>query len=181
LGKRRSRRRRKQEVREEKGGFPLVPVLLFVALAAGALGYMLYAKGSESGGEAGGEILITPPEYDFGRVSVAGGEVSADLKIKNIGDEPLVLSYIDSSCGCTTASVVYGGREGPRFTMREHGTNPENWRLRIPPGEEAVLRVYYNPRVHPDLRGEVSRYIEVYSSDPEKPVVRVWVRVFQVD
>ncbi|NOZ83184.1 MAG: DUF1573 domain-containing protein, partial [Euryarchaeota archaeon] len=110
-----------------------------------------------------------------------GGEVSTDLKLRNIGDKPLVLSYIDSSCACTTASVVYEGKEGPRFTMSEHGTNPENWRLSIPPGDEAILRIYYNPRVHPDLRGEVRRYIELYSSDPEKPVIRVWIRVFQVE
>ncbi|NOZ58420.1 MAG: DUF1573 domain-containing protein, partial [Euryarchaeota archaeon] len=106
--------------------------------------FALKYRSGEEGGTPGGtpELVITPEAYDFGRVSVRGGEVSTLFLIENLGDGDLIIDDMDTSCACTSATVVYNGEEGPRFNMREHGTNPQWWSQRIPPGERAYLKVY---------------------------------------
>jgi hypothetical protein len=126
-------------------------------------------------------IEIEPSSHNFGTVSQAKGTVSGTMTITNQGNEALVLKNMDSSCGCTSAAVVYKGVEGPRFSMAGHGTNPRDWRQVIPPGESAELKVYYNPNVHRDMRGLVRRSVFIYSNDPRNKVKEVIISANQVD
>lgn len=54
-------------------------------------------------------------EYDFGKVA-AGTKVTYQFKFKNTGSEPLVITNVKPSCGCTTPSwskdEVAPGAEG---------------------------------------------------------------------
>lgn len=112
---------------------------------------------------------------DLGEISQAKGEVSADFNFRNEGESDLLIEKLSTSCGCTLASIIYQGKEGPRFTMAGHGkTNPDNWQVSITAGDWAILRVYYDPSVHKDLKGPVTRTISVFSNDPvefEKKVI----------
>jgi len=65
--------------------------------------------------------------------------------------------------------------------MSAHGTNPKGYRLTIPPGDSADLKVYYDPNVHKDLRGLVRRSVSVYSNDPRNKVEEVVISANQVD
>jgi hypothetical protein len=179
--KKKKYRKNKEKVKKAKrksnrGMYILIAVIVLI----GAGLYVMKSK-EEVIIEGTPKMVITPEAYDFGTVSVRGGVVTTTLLIENRGDGDLVIEDMDTSCGCTSASVIYNGREGPLFNMREHGTNPKGWSQRIHPGEKAYLKVYYNPRVHPDIRGEVIRYVNLYTNDPQKPVVRVYIRVVQVD
>lgn len=127
------------------------------------------------------QIVIEPGEYNFGVVSQAEGTVSGSVMINNIGNEPLVLKNMDTSCGCTSAAVVKDDVEGPRFSMAMHGTNPKNWKQVIPPGDSVELKIYYNPNVHKELRGSVRRSVFVYSNDPRNKVTEVVINANQVD
>lgn len=46
------------------------------------------------------EITFTALEYDYGTIFV-GEDGTCEFKFKNTGKEPLVLSNVYSSCGCT--------------------------------------------------------------------------------
>ncbi len=70
----------------------------------------------------------------------------------------LIIDNMDSSCMCTSASVIYNGKEGPKFNMAMHG-NPKGWSVTIPPGDEAQLKIYYDPNAHKELRGPVTRTV----------------------
>ena len=110
------------------------------------------------------------------------GTVAAFFMIKNEGKKDLVIERLDTSCGCTTASIVFQGKEGPRFAMVGHGIeNPKDWKLSIPPGQSAQLKVYYDPNVHKDLRGAVIREIYIYSNDPIDFEKKVQIELNQVD
>lgn len=126
-------------------------------------------------------LEVLPREYDFGAVSVAGGEVYTRFTLKNVGPTELVLRDMDTSCGCTEAALVVDGREGPRFNMRMHGRNPTNWSARLAPGQEAELVVYYNPQVHPDLRGAVTREVYLFGEDLRAPLATVRIDAYQTD
>lgn len=124
-------------------------------------------------------ISIEPSYYDFGTVSQAKGIVSKTILITNKGNEDLILKNMETSCGCTSASVIYNGVEGPAFGMASHGTNPRNWRQVIPPGESAELKINYDPNVHKDLTGKVDRVVFIYSNDPRNSKETVRISAYQ--
>ncbi len=127
-------------------------------------------------------IVIEPSSIDFGDVSVAGREVYRSFVLRNDGKSSLTVTGMDSSCGCTTAALVLDGVESPRFGMAGHGLEtPADWSVILPPGKEAELRVYYNPQIHPDLRGPVTRTITVFSDDPVNFGEKVRIEANQVD
>ncbi|MFQ5474467.1 MAG: DUF1573 domain-containing protein [Candidatus Nanoarchaeia archaeon] len=126
-------------------------------------------------------IDILPRVHNFGTVSQAGGAVSTEMTIYNKGASELILTGMDSSCGCTSAAVVHNGIEGPRFSMAMHGTNPKDWKQVIPPGESVQLKVYYDPNVHKELRGAVTRTVAVFSNDPMHKKAEVTIKANQVD
>ena len=128
-----------------------------------------------------GMLHMAKLQHNFGFVHVRGGIASTEIPLVNIGEGPLAITALDSSCGCTTASIVNHGVEGPSFGMASHGNNPKNWQTVINPVEQAVLKVYYNPTVHPELRGPVTRVVTIYSDDPENHQQEVRIKVNQID
>jgi len=128
------------------------------------------------------KIVINPVLHDFGDVSVAKGVVSTIMTMTNEGKSDLVLSSIETSCMCTTASFIVKGRESPVFGMdMGDGKHPTGWSETISPGQKAVLKIYYDPTMHEDLRGPVTRTISVFSNDPIDFEYEVRIEANQVD
>jgi len=92
----------------------------------------------------------------------------------------LVIENMDTSCMCTTAKLIYQGQESPEFGMSMHGKNPKNFELKIPAGETVQLKVYYDPNVHKDMRGSVTRSVSVYSNAPRNREIEVRISANQV-
>jgi hypothetical protein len=82
-------------------------------------------------------------EHDFGSIKEDKGPASTVFEFKNAGDQPLILSNVKASCGCTT---------------------PEWSQDPIAPGKSGSIKVSYNPQNRP---GTFSKNVSVYSnSDP---------------
>lgn len=113
-------------------------------------------------------IVVTEVKRDLGEVSQRDGVVTTEFIIKNEGKSDLVIDKLSSSCGCTSGSVIYQDEEGPRFYMTGHGYDEAdpNWSVVISAGDEAKVKIYYDPSVHPDLIGSVTRTLSVHSNDP---------------
>lgn len=118
---------------------------------------------------------------NLGDVSLAGGIVATTFEIINTGGGPLIINDMETSCGCTSASIIYDEVEGPLFNMRDHDTNPKDWLVEIAPGDTARLKVYYNPAVHPDLRGPTTRIITLFSNAPVNGVQEAYIKLNQVN
>ena len=114
------------------------------------------------------KITTSETKKDLGIVSLKKGIVTTEFVIKNEGKSDLVIDKLSSSCGCTSASLAYQGKEGPRFSMPGHGQEEPDpsWKASISQGDEATVKVYYDPAVHPDLTGPVTREVSVHSNDP---------------
>lgn len=114
------------------------------------------------------KITAVEVKKDLGTISLKKGIVTTEFVVKNEGKSDLVVDKLSSSCGCTSASIVYQGKEGPRFYMAGHGQDAPDpsWKISIAPGDEATVKVYYDPTVHPDLTGAVTREVSVHSNDP---------------
>jgi len=124
------------------------------------------------------QIALEPQKVDLGDVSTKEGKISTSITIKNTGQEDLIVDSLSTSCGCTTASVVNKGQEGPIFGV---GTPPEGWSTIIGPGETAELRIYYDPGFHGEARGPMVREVYISSNDPVDPVVKARIELNQVD
>jgi hypothetical protein len=125
-------------------------------------------------------IEINETGRDLGIVSQSQGTVSTDFEFRNIGRSDLVINKLSSSCGCTSGSIVYKGEVGPEFAMEGHGKeNPKDWEVAIKPGDTAILRVFYNPTVHPDLEGAVTRTVSIMSNDPVEFETQVMISLEQ--
>ncbi len=128
-------------------------------------------------------ISLIPSLFDFGDVSQKEGVVTVLFSIENKGENDLTINRLETSCGCTSASIIFQGKEGPIFNMPGHDINEqiEGWRVTIAMGEKAQLKVYYDPDVHEDLRGIAIRTISVFSNDPIDFEKSVKIELNQVD
>ena len=127
-------------------------------------------------------ISVMPESYDFGDVSQSNGEVSTLFEIANTGATDLIINKLETSCGCTSASIIYKEKEGPVFSMPGHGEkSPTDWQIVIPAGEKANLKAYYNPSIHKDFRGTAIREIYIFSNDPINFETKVKIELNQVD
>jgi hypothetical protein len=127
------------------------------------------------------KLQIVETDQDLGEVSQARGEISTNFEFRNDGKSDLLINKLSSSCGCTSAAIVYKGEEGPSFTMEGHGQeNPTDWEVAIKPRDAAVLRVYYDPNVHGEFVGAITRTVSVFSNDPVEFEAKVTITLDQV-
>ena len=85
--------------------------------------------------------------YKFGSVS-RRPKVQQTFPIQNKGDEPLVVSWVGTSCGCTVGQLSSSV---------------------IPPGQRADLTVIFDTAFHAETVGPVTRVVWVDSNDPDQP------------
>lgn len=123
-------------------------------------------------------LVVSEESYDFGEVKLSGGKVSYTFKIKNDGKNPLVFLGLNSSCGCTSAKVVTASDESPEYLMAGHGESVE-WRGELASGEEGEIVVFYDPSIHPELEGSVTRTVDIKTNDPNNPKSTIKIFVNQ--
>jgi len=122
-------------------------------------------------------LQIETTELDLGTLSVSE-ERSTEIRLTNAGRGPLQISKVNTSCNCTFAQLIIGGQESPEFNMTMHMTPQEiNWVGTIPPGQSAVLRVIYRPKLMPQL-GRIDRVIYFNTNDPAHRQVKVYMKAF---
>jgi uncharacterized protein DUF1573 len=75
----------------------------------------LFAAVTAFGVDVQPEFKFEKETHDFGKIP-QGKPVSVDFKFTNIGDEPLIISNIESVCGCTvpkyTNTPILKGKTG---------------------------------------------------------------------
>ncbi len=110
------------------------------------------ARGDEEAGLRSGQVMVEPAEVSYGDIFQAGGKVSATVVVSNVGESPLELDRISTSCGCTTADM----------DMTD-----------MPPGESRDMTITFDPSVHPDQFGRIVRVVYLQTSDPDSPETEI--------
>lgn len=147
-------------ISEKKIGILLV--LTTVAILFGGILFLNNTSASQVVASANAEAMVESDTYDWGNIPINGGNVTKKFSIRNTGSDPLQLTNIRTSCHCTTASVIIGGKESPSFGMS--GTS--QWVGKVKPGQEATLNVVFDPLFHgPQGTGPINRYISVETND----------------
>ena len=94
--------------------------------------------------------------YDMGTV-VKGEFAVADLTVRNLGDGPLTVVGVSTSCGCTTATLTP---------------------MVVPAGGEGRLHIEYDSTAHETDLGRIDRSIFISSDDPDEDDVQIRFTVF---
>ena len=97
----------------------------------------------------GAKISFTETEHNYGTLQ-KGGNGDCEFTFKNEGNEPLILSNVKASCGCTT----------PSYTQKP-----------VMPGETGTIKVHYNT----NNVGGFSKTVTVTSNAVDNP--RVVLRI----
>jgi len=97
------------------------------------------------------QIQFLEPVFDAGTLT-AGAVVRHEYAFTNTGGAPLQVTRVEPSCGCTTI---------------------ETWTARLAPGQTGTIPIYFDSA---DLSGDISRWIVVASTDPDRPEVALTVK-----
>ena len=132
-----------------------VPSWVGIVLAGLLLLAAVVAVGCAAPPQPLGQIELSATEFDFGTIANTG-PVSRVFQILNVGQGPLEIGGVSTSCGCTTAEI--GSR-------------------RLAPGEATDLAVTYDPLAHGGATGDFMRIVYVRSNDPDTPEASLTFRV----
>ncbi len=94
--------------------------------------------------------------HDMG--TIVKGELGvADLVVRNIGEDPLTILAVSTSCGCTKATLTP---------------------MTIPAGGQGKLYIEYDSTAHESDVGRIDRSVFVSSDDPDEDEVQIRFTVF---
>lgn len=96
---------------------------------------------------AQGVITFETTTHEFGDVKETGGPITHDFKFKNTGDQPVIISNVQASCGCTT---------------------PDWTKTPVAPGQSGSIKAQYNPLGRP---GAFNKSMTVTSNSVEATTV----------
>lgn len=78
---------------------------------------------TSSAQSANAEFKFVKESHDFGKIAL-NKAATVDFKFTNVGDQPLIISKVETTCGCTV---------------------PEYTKTPVKKGESGVIKVTYNP------------------------------------
>ena len=87
---------------------------------------------------------FTETHYDFG-VLPQGSTTTHTFSVKNVGNKPLKIESVQSTCGCTVATSIHS---------------------LIAPGELGQIQVMFNSA---GVMGDISKQLRVDTNDPKQP------------
>ena len=96
-------------------------------------------------------ISFEKTQHDFGKVKEEAGTVSYDFVFTNTGNEPLVISQVVASCGCTS---------------------PDWSKQPVPPGGKGFIKVTYTTTNRP---GQFNKSVTVISNS-SNPQTALWIQ-----
>lgn len=104
-------------------------------------------------------LTSTETSFDFGTVSMGKGKVNHTFKITNPTKNGVKIGKIYTSCMCTTASLIIGGKRFGPYGMPGHaGLTAVNETLLA--GTEVEIEVVFDPAAHgPSGVGPIAREI----------------------
>lgn len=117
---------------------------LFISISLLFLLVSCVNKTEKQAKESGQQIFFAQTTYDYGEIQ-EGSDGIYTIDFKNVGDTPIVVNRVRSSCGCTV----------PSWPQEP-----------VEPGAAGEIKVKYNTR----LTGSFMKSVYVYSSAENSPV-----------
>lgn len=103
-------------------------------------------------------FVFSEVEHDFGVIKQSDPIASKEFKFKYVGDAPVKVTGVPTSCACTSAEI-----SGEVF---------EN-------GYEGILTVYFDPNLHEEPKGKFFKTVSILTEPKLKkqPEVKIWAEI----
>lgn len=101
---------------------------------------------------------LSEKEFDFGIIKQSGGKVEHSFIIQYNGKAPLRITWVPTSCACTTAKI-------DKETLN--------------PGDSATITVTFDPNLHAEPDGKFFKTISLLT-DPtikDAPELKIWAEI----
>lgn len=143
--------------------FLAIVVLIFLGAAFMVAFYKQTPSTTKTGGSSENNLAASHDMYDFGAISMKDGKVKHVYTVKNIGDQPITISRVYSSCMCTEVSIGIGNEARGPFGMLGHGDIP-TINLALGTGQKALVEALFDPAAHgPAGVGDIERSVFIES------------------
>ncbi len=109
-----------------------------ILMLIGGISNMIIAQGPK--------IDFEKTSHTYGKIKEEGGMATYKFKFKNSGNQPVIITRVQSSCGCTT---------------------PEWTRSPVVPGSTGFVSTQFDPRNRP---GSFNKHVLVYNTATKEPV-----------
>lgn len=145
--------------------FLLIGAVVLLTIVAGAYALGKGSTSTDTENLLPGKLEIVEKEYNFGTIGL--DKASHVFVVKNIGEGPLTINHVSTSCGCTSAQLNKNGRKSVMYGM-DHGNLPKA-RMILEPGEETDVIVTYDPLAHGRNRaaGYFQRMVYIKTDNPK--------------
>ncbi|MDB5120055.1 MAG: hypothetical protein JWN56_1273 [Sphingobacteriales bacterium] len=120
-----------------------------LSICAVVIGFIAFTA-MQSANQA--EFKFETETHDFGKIP-QGKPVSVDFKFTNIGEEPLIISNVETTCGCTTKEytktpIKKGGSGVVTVTYNANAVSPFTKGITVKSNAKTPVKVLY-------IKGEV--------------------------
>ncbi|MEN8122602.1 MAG: DUF1573 domain-containing protein [Bacteroidota bacterium] len=112
--------------------------ILIILMLIGGISNIMIAQGPK--------INFEKTTHTYGKIKEEGGLATYKFKFKNTGKQPVIITRVQSSCGCTT---------------------PEWTRSPVKPGAIGFVSTQFDPRNRP---GSFNKHVLVYNTATKEPV-----------
>ena len=141
------RKNRSHQTAKKQKWIPIAVLVIGIILIG--VGVISYANGTSS---VGAFAAVRINEVFNGAQDV----VERTFIVRNVGEAPLTISRVYTTCGCTTAEVSAS---------------------MIPPGKVATINIIFDAGFHADAAGQtVRRGVIIENNDPNQPKAEIWVQ-----
>ncbi|WP_424961706.1 DUF1573 domain-containing protein [Ekhidna sp.] len=110
------------------------------------VGFAFFATAQEEEPMTGPKISFTEKSHDFGEIT-QGEKVEHIFEFENVGNEPLIISDVRTTCGCTA---------------------PEWPREPVAPGKTAKIKVVFNSAGKMGMQNKVITVMSNAVNNPER-------------
>lgn len=121
-------------------------------LKIGTFAVLLLATTAFANAQQTTGITASTQFYDFGDIIQSDGPVSTTVQISNNSNQNIQINRLSTSCGCTTATMDLSD---------------------LRPDETREMEITFDPMVHPDQFGEITRVVYLQTSDPNLPELEI--------
>lgn len=154
----------------------LLGIIVFsLILVIGAAYFLSSSAGQKATLEKvnGAKIEVLEESFNFGDIDYSAGVVNHEYLIKNIGDKPLEIANLATSCMCTKVFAKGPFGESEKVSMKGM-SKPSSWKGELKSGEEGKIVAVFDPAFHgPGGIGPISRTVSFETNDSEKPYVEL--------
>ncbi len=109
------------------------------------------------------QISLETNSFNFGKVTKEQGAVRKIIKLRNNGNQDLVITDIKPSCSCTTVVLQVDKNKSSYFGQAGAG---KGWQMVIGPNKEGELEIVFDAFNPPLNAGIAKRNITITSNDP---------------